>query len=140
MLRSTALLSLLSYGLGSAACHVANAQITPDLPSLSLKSGEVIEVMDLWWSVNCKSLLKDVPVAEILEGPTEVTVSVKPAMVFARAQNCSEPITGGKLFLAAKDVADYSTSKLNIRITYDTKDGERIVSESYNITLLPKQE
>jgi hypothetical protein len=136
MLHRAMLLSVLLGGFITAP-QEAVAQITPNLPSISLRSGETVEVMNLWFSVNCKSQLKSTPMAEIIEGPSEVTVSVKEAMVVPRQQNCSKPVKGAKLFVTAKDVADYTTSKLTIRITYDTKDGERKPSESYNLTLFP---
>ena len=74
-----------------------------------------------------------------MEGPPEITVSVKKAMVVPREQNCSKPIEGAKLYVAASEIADYGTSELTIRITFDTKDGERRVSETYNVTLFPKE-
>jgi hypothetical protein len=134
------LLGVLLCGLGVAAHREARAQITPNLLTIALKSGETVEVKDLWYSVNCKSQLKSPPAVEIMEGPTEVAASVKEAMVVPRQQNCNKPVKGGKLVLTAKEVGDYSTSKLTIRITYDTKDGERKFSESFNIELFPKQD
>lgn len=136
--------SLVWACLGVSACAVAapeaaNAQITPNLPSISLKSGETLEITDLWYSVQCQSQLKSAPTAEVLEGPPEIAVSVKKAMVVPREQGCSEPIEGGKLYVAASEIADYGISKLTIRITFDTKDGERTVSEIYNVTLFPKE-
>ena len=46
--------SLAWFCLAVSACAVAvpeaaNAQITPDLPSISLKSGETLEIADLWY-------------------------------------------------------------------------------------------
>ena len=104
-----------------------------------MKSGETLEITDLWYSVQCQSQLKSAPTAEVLEGPPEIAVSVKKAMVVPREQGCSEPIEGGKLYVAASEIADYGISKLTIRITFDTKDGERTVSEIYNVTLFPKE-
>ncbi len=136
--------SLAWFCLAVSACAVAvpeaaNAQITPDLPSISLKSGETLEIADLWYAVHCQSRLKSAPTVEVLEGPPEITVSVKKAMVVPREQNCSKPIEGAKLYVAASEIADYGTSELTIRITFDTKDGERRVSETYNVTLFPKE-
>jgi len=136
--------SLAWFCLAVSACAVAvpeaaNAQITPDLPSISLKSGETLEIADLWYAVQCQSQLKSAPTVEVLEGPPEITVSVKKAMVVPREQNCSKPIEGAKLYVAASEIADYGTSELTIRITFDTKDGERRVSETYNVTLFPKE-
>jgi hypothetical protein len=136
--------SLVWFCLAVSACAVAvpeaaNAQITPDLPSISLKSGETLEIADLWYAVHCQSRLKSAPTVEVLEGPPEITVSVKKAMVVPREQNCSKPIEGAKLYVTACEIADYGTSELTIRITFDTKDGERRVSETYNVTLFPKE-
>jgi hypothetical protein len=122
-----------------AAPEAANAQITPDLPSISLKSGETLEIADLWYAVHCQSRLKSAPTAEVLEGPPEITVSVKKAMVVPREQNCSRPIEGAKLYVAASEITDYGAFELTIRITFDTKDGERRVSETYNVSLFPKE-
>lgn len=139
MRRSAAWFCLAVSAFAVAVPEAANAQITPDLPSISLKSGETLEVADLWYAVHCQSQLKSAPTVEVLEGPPEITVSVKKAMVVPREQNCPEPIEGGKLYVTASEIADYSTSKLSIRITFDTKHGERKVSETYNVTLFPKE-
>jgi hypothetical protein len=139
MRRSLAWFCLAVSVCAVAAPEAANAQITPDLPSISLRSGETLEVADLWYAVHCQSQLKSAPTVEVLEGPSEITVSVKKAMVVPREQNCSEPIEGAKLYVAANGVADYGASKLTIRITFDTKDGERKVSETYDVTLFPKE-
>jgi hypothetical protein len=117
----------------------ALAQITPNLPSIALKNGETVEVTEVGLAINCRSILTSTPVAEVMEGPSEVTVTVKEAMVIPRVQNCNKPIKGGKLIFTAKDIEDYSTSKLTVRITYHTKDGDKQYSLSYNITLYPKQ-
>ncbi len=140
MRRSAVMLSLLLCGAGLSARQAANAEITPNLPTISLKSGETLEVMDLWYSINCVSQLNSAPLAEVMEGPNEVTVSVKGAMVVPREQDCDKPIGGGKLLFSARDIHDYSTSTLTVRINYDTKDGYRKPTYSFNIILLPKQD
>ena len=139
MRRSLARFCLAVSACAVAAPEAATPQITPDLPSISLKGGETLEITDLWYSVHCQSQLKSTPTAEVLEGSPEITVSVKKAMVVPREQSCPEPIEGGKLYVTASEIADYGISKLSIRITFDTKDGERKVSETYNVTLFPKE-
>lgn len=47
----------------------AQAQTVRNVPSIALKNGESTELGDLYWVVNCKSLLKSAPEAEILDGP-----------------------------------------------------------------------
>ena len=140
MRRSAVLLSLLLCGAGLGERQAANAEITPNLPTIALKSGETLEIMDLWYAINCESQLKSAPLVEIMEGPSEVAVSVKEATVIPREENCDKPIKGGKLLVSAKDIENYSTSTLTVRITYDTKDGERNPSYSFNIILFPKPE
>jgi hypothetical protein len=52
MRRSVVLLSLLLCGAGLGARQAADAEITPNLPIISLKSGETLEIMDLWYAIN----------------------------------------------------------------------------------------
>ena len=139
MYRWTSLLAVTLLGLGS---QEALAQARSALPSVALKSGESVEIGDLYFvsSGTCRSLLKDLPVVEVMEGPSEVTASVKEAMVVPREQGCSQKVKGGRLVLTAKDIEEYSTSKLTVRITFHTKDGDTQRSNSFNLTLFPKQE
>ena len=55
---------------------------TPALPPLvSLKSNESAELGSVYWAVNCKSLLKKILGLDVLEGPPEVTLSIKEGLV-----------------------------------------------------------
>src|SRR6516225_8483103 len=78
--------------VGSAGAH---AQTITNSPTIALKSGESIELGDLFWAVNCRSVLKSTPEAEILDGPPGISVAVKAAMVTPRAQRCPKPVPGG---------------------------------------------
>jgi hypothetical protein len=138
MYRFAGFLAAILFGLSVA--QEAWSQSRNIIPSVALKSGESVEVSDLWFALNCRSLLIATPTAEVMEGPSEIAVSVKEAMVVPRTQECNKQVKGGKLVFTAKDIDDYSTSKLTVRITYKTKDGERQFSSSYNVTLFPKQE
>ena len=80
------------------------------------ESGETLEIADLWYAVHCQSRLKSAPTVEVLEGPPEITVSVKKAMVVPREQNCSKPIEGAKLYVAASEIADYGASDSTIEL------------------------
>ncbi|MGO9484724.1 MAG: hypothetical protein ACLPX9_09105 [Rhodomicrobium sp.] len=139
MHRLAVLLGVMLGVMGGALQQGARAQITPNLPTIALKSGETVEVTEVGMAINCRSIMTETPVAEVMEGPSEVVVSIKEAMVIPRKQNCDKPVKGGKLVFTAKDVEDYSTSKLTVRITYHTKDGVKQFSQAYNITLFPKQ-
>jgi hypothetical protein len=138
MYRFAGFLAVILFGLGDA--HEACSQSRNIIQSVALKSGESVEVSELYYVSNCRSILTAAPTAEVLEGPSEIAVTVKEAMVVPRAQECNKQVKGGKLVLTAKDIDDYSTSKLTVRITYKSKDGETQRSLSYNVTLFPKQE
>jgi hypothetical protein len=99
MLRSLAWFCLAVSAGAVAGPEAANAQITPDLPSISLKSGETLEITDLWYSVHCQSESISAPTAEFLEGLPEMTFSAKKAMAFPREQSCSQPVEGAKLYV-----------------------------------------
>ena len=105
--------------------------------TIALKSGESTEVGKLYYVEACRSILNSPPEVEVLEGPSQVSAVVKPASVLPRWQNCSKPVEGGILVLSAKDIEDPSFSRLTLRVTYKTRDGDRKFSEVLNLQLLP---
>src|SRR5262245_17247088 len=115
----------------------AHAQTISGSPSLALKSGESIEVGSIYHVASCRSLLKSPPEVEILDGPPGVTATVKEAMVLPRRGNCANRVPGGTLVLTAKAIEDPSYGVLTVRVTFNTKDGERKRNRVYNISLLP---
>ena len=120
--------------LGGAA---ADAQTIRGARSVALKSGESIEVGNVYYTVNCRSILKSTPEVEVLDGPPGVTATVKEAMVLPRRGNCANRVPGGTLVLTANDIEDPSYGALTVRVTLNTKDGERKFSRVYNVSLLP---
>jgi hypothetical protein len=116
---------------------VQSQTITPGAPTIALRNGESTELGELYWISNCRSLLKSTPEAEILDGPPGLSVSVKQSMVLPRYQNCPNKVPGGTLLVSAKDVEDPSLSRITVRVTYRTKDGERQRSQVFNLSLLP---
>jgi hypothetical protein len=128
--------SLLVVALGGSAVQAQTIQFT--VKEIALKSGESTEFGDVYFiGTNCKSLLKDTPAVEILDGPPGVTAVVNAAKVVPHAYGCANPIVGGKLVISAKDVQDYSYTRMVLRITYKTLDGERQRSQDINIALFP---
>jgi len=106
---------------------------------IALKSGESTEIADVFSiSLNCKSLLKGTPTVEILEGPPGVTAVVNPANVVPRALGCANPVVGGKLVVSAKDIQEYSYSRMVLRVTYKTLNGDRQRARNINIALFPQ--
>ena len=111
--------------------------ITSGAPTIALRNGESTELGVLYWISRCRSLLKDTPEAELLEGPPSLSVSVKKDMVLPRYQSCPNKVPGAKLLVSAKDIEDPSLSRITIRVTFRTKDGDRQLSQVYNLSLLP---
>ena len=112
--------------------------LTKGREAIVLKSGETIEMGNLFWAVNCRSLLKGPPTVEVLEGPSEVTVSVRVQNVIPRKLNCAKEISGGMLlFTAAKEIKAKIEGRMTIRIKYPTIDGERENGREFNIVVFP---
>ena len=127
------LLLLLLFGGGAQAQSI---QFT--VKEIALKNGDSTELGDVFYiNTNCKSMLKSTPEVEILDGPPGVTAAINAAKVVPHGYSCSNPVSGGKLVITAKDVRDYSYTRMVLRIRYKTLDGDRERSENINITLFP---
>ena len=77
------------------------------------------------------------PQVEVLEGPQQVSLSIKEEMVLPRRQNCANKVPGGILMATAKDVSEPKETKLTYRVNYKTKDGDRQRSHVYLLSLFP---
>ena len=124
-----ALLMISSVFLASTLAHAQQA--------IALKNGESAELGTVWYVANCRSIMLGMPEVEILEGLPGLTLSIKEAMVLPRRLNCANQVPGGILVATAKDVSDPVQGKLIYRIKYKTKDGDRQVSNTYNVSLFP---
>jgi hypothetical protein len=123
--------------LSATSLNAQGVMSLPNSVTIALKSGESVEVYNLYWVVACRSLLKSPPEVEIIDGPSQVTASVKETMIVPRWQNCSKPVSGGTLVLTAKEIEDPSFSRLTLRVTYKTRDGDRKHGEVLNLQLIP---
>ena len=133
-LLAIAFVALVTYADGSGSAqyrHLVSAG------TIALKSGESIEIGNVYWVSHCRSLLKSTPEVEVLEGPPQVTVSVKEAMVLPRAQSCAKKVPGGILVITAKEIDDPSYTHLSVRVNYKTKDGDRKFGHVFNLHLVP---
>jgi hypothetical protein len=129
---------VMMIGLGSVLANRAQAQSWQmNSQSYALKSGESVEVSELYWVTNCQSLLTGLPEVTVLDGPPGVTASITEAMVTPRFQQCAKPVKGAKLKLNADKIEDQSYSIMTLRIKYKTKDGERERSTTFTIALFP---
>lgn len=105
---------------------------------LALKNGETVELFTIYSVARCRSILVGKPDVEVLEGPPELSFSIRDAMVVPRnATNCSQKVSGGILEVTAKNVTEPKEAKVTIRVNYSTKDGPRQNAGSYNISLFP---
>jgi hypothetical protein len=121
--------SILAFVLSAA-----NAQAQE---RIALKSGESIELGPVYWVANCRSIMIGLPDIEVLEGPSELILSIKEGMVLPRRQNCASRVAGGTLVVTAKDIREPAETKLTYRLKYKTKDGERVRSNVYRVSLYP---
>src|SRR5262245_30078954 len=115
----------------------ASAQAQADVRRLVIKSGENVELGPVYFVANCRSIMIGLPEIEILEGPPELTLSIKETQVLPRRQGCAAPVAGGKLMLSAKNVTERTEAQLTFRLKYKTKDGDRQISNSYIVSLFP---
>jgi hypothetical protein len=115
----------------------AGAQAQVEVRRLAVKSGENVELGPVYWVVNCRSTMIGLPEIEVLEGPPELTLSIKEAQVLPRRQGCAAPVAGGTLMLSAKRVTESTEAKLIFRVKYKTKDGDRQIGSSYIVSLFP---
>jgi hypothetical protein len=131
-----AVLSLLLMSLSGGSAQSQTIQFT--VRDVALKSGESTELGDVFYiTTGCKSILKGTPEVEILDGPPGVTAVINPAKVVPRGLGCANPVSGGKLVIAAKDIQEPSYTRMVLRINYKTLNGDRQRSENINISLFP---
>jgi hypothetical protein len=126
---------VVSFCLGSALFLIGTGVHAQT--RISLKSGESVELMLVYWIVNCASIAVGNPEIEVLEGPEELTLEIKKGNVIPRAQNCAKPVPGGTLIAVAKEIKERKDAKLTYRIKFKTKQGDRQQSGTYNLSLFP---
>jgi hypothetical protein len=131
VLKATFLISGFCLAIGFSSAEVRAQQ------SIALRNGESAELGSVWFVANCRSIMIGLPEVEILEGPPGLTLSIKEAMVLPRRLNCANQVPGGILVATAKDVTEPVQGKLVYRVKYKTKDGDRQLAQTYNVSLFP---
>ena len=134
-----------SGAIGFLVCAIAfgniyaqsNMPTAPQIRTIALKSGETTELGNVSWVVNCKPISLGAPAVEVLEGPPELTLTIRPGMVVPRAQGCANEVPGGTVVAAAKDVHEKKTARLVFRVKVKTKDGDRQSAQTYSVELFP---
>jgi hypothetical protein len=131
----TTLLAVIQLSIAGSAIVDALAQSAPR--RVVAKNGESIEITSVYWVSNCRSIMVGLPDVEVVEGPPQVTLSVKEEPVLPRRQGCAAKVAGGTLVLSAKGVTEPTEAKLTYRLKYKTKDGDRQTSNAYIVSLFP---
>ena len=130
-----AALLCLALVLGSAA----QAQtIHVSVEDIALRNGESVEFGDVYLvGANCRSLITTVPEIEVMDGPPGVAVAVKEAMVVPHEHGCDESVRGGRVVITARDIDFYTYTRMVLRITYKTPNGNLQRSQHINVALFP---
>ena len=128
------LASAICFGAGTAQAQYMKLV---GAATVAIKSGETLDLGEIYWVLNCRSLLKATPEVEVLDGPPQVSVNIREAMVLPRFQNCPNKVAGGMLSITAKEIDDPSFTRLTLRVLYRTKDGDRKYSRVVNLQLVP---
>jgi len=131
-MRLNTLFLMSAIGLAGTVGGAAYAQ-----QSIALKGGESTDLGPIYWVAQCRSIMLGIPDVEILEGPPGLTLSIREGMVLPRRQNCPTEVPGGILVAKAGEVKDPVQGRLIYRIKYKTKDGDRQLSNTYNVSLFP---
>jgi hypothetical protein len=127
-------LEVLCLGLAISAATVgAHAQQGPK--RIALKGGESVELRNFYYVHNCQSIMIGTPVLDVLEGPEELTVTLKEGS--KRPPKCTKQVPGGTVIATAKEVKAPKEAKLTIRLKFKTKIGERQSSNVYIVSLFP---
>lgn len=119
----------------AAAPAISGVQAQQAPRHIALKSGESTELRNFYFVQHCRSLMIGTPVVDVLEGPEEVTVSLKEGPKVPA--KCTNRVPGGAVIATAKDVKAAKEAKLTIRLKFKTRIGERQSSSSYMISLFP---
>jgi hypothetical protein len=117
----------------------ATAQtIHPSVEDIALRNGESTEFGDVFLvGADCRSLLTGVPEIEVMDGPPGVAVAVKETMVVPHERGCNQSVPGGRVVITARDIDVYSYTRMVLRITYKTPNGNLQRSQHINVALFP---
>jgi|SRR5690242_14552997 hypothetical protein len=127
--------TILIAALGLTISDEIRGQTSPT--RLAVRNGESIELHSIYYVSHCRSIMIGLPEIEILEGPPELSLSIRGEPVLPRRQGCAAKVAGGTLLLTAKDVTDKIQANLIYRVKYQTKDGPRETSNTYIVSLFP---
>ena len=120
----------------AASCLIMSNELKGQ-QRLAIKNGESVELHPVYYVSHCHSIMLGLPEIEVLEGPPELTFSIREEPVLPRRQSCAAKVPGGMLLLMAKGVTEKMEAKLTYRVKYSTKDGPRQTSSAYIVSVFP---
>jgi hypothetical protein len=123
-------------GLALITSHSAQAQQN-QTQRIAAKSGETIELFNVFAQVNCRSILLATPEVEILDGPPELTISVKEQFVPAPRFDCHNKLKGGTVLAIIGKIDKPIEGKLTFRVKYKTKAINNQQAYTYFYSLFP---
>ncbi|MBX9776407.1 MAG: hypothetical protein K2Y71_18670 [Xanthobacteraceae bacterium] len=137
--RSGSIVVAVSLCLAWLVGATAQAQtIHVSIDDIALRNGESIEFGDVFLvGSDCRSRLTAVPTVEIMDGPPGVAVAVKEAMVVPHGHGCGKSVRGGRVIITAREIDEYSYTRMVLRITYKTPNGNLQRSQHINVALFP---
>ena len=118
----------------AASCLIMSNELKGQ-QRLAIKNGESVELHPVYYVSHCHSIMLGRPEIEVLEGPPELTFSIREEPVLPRRQGCAANVPGGMLLLMAKGVTEKMEAKLTYRVKYSTKDGPRQTSSAYIVSV-----
>jgi hypothetical protein len=105
--------------------------------TLKAKSGAVIDLRPVFRQVNCRGMLLATPEVEILQGPPELTLSVRDEMVEVPAANCPRKIKGAMVVATIGQVSQPIEGRLIFRVKYKGKYRNTQTGHAYDFSLSP---
>ena len=120
----------------SAAYDPVRAQ-QEQIQRIAAKSGETIELHTVFAQANCRSTLLATPEVEVLDGPPELTISVKEQMIPVPAAGCYNKMKGGVVIATIGEVKKPIEGKLTYRVKFKTKDLNKQLAKAYYYSLFP---
>ncbi len=133
-------LRIVGFAAGACAMLIAcvSAQAQQNLTQrIAAKSGETIELFNVFAQVNCRSILLATPEVEVLEGPAELTLTVKEQMVPVPRFDCPNKLKGGTVMAVIGKVDHPIEGKLTFRVKFKTKAVNNQQAYTYNYSLFP---
>ena len=130
----------MSYRIAASAIAFALLLAAPAVAedeekTLVAKSGETIDVMPVYGARRCRSTIVATPEVEVLQGPSELKLSVREEMV--TPTNCRDKVKGGMVVATIGQVKQQIDGKLTFRVKYKTKDGTIHRGQVFKVSLLP---